>query len=138
MQQECIPQAIVGRDVICQAVSGMGKTAVFVISILQQLEENPKPNTALILCNTRELAYQIQKEVSRFTKYMPDVISQVFYGGVPKQEHVKILKGDKKPHIVIGTPGRIMQLCKEKVLILDNLQIFVLDECDKMLCENGK
>lgn len=57
VQQECIPQAIVGRDIICQAVSGMGKTAVFVISILQQLDENPKPNSALILCNTRELAY---------------------------------------------------------------------------------
>ena len=136
VQQECIPQAIVGRDVICQAVSGMGKTAVFVISILQELEENPKPNSALILCNTRELAYQIQKEVVRFTKHMPDVRSDVFYGGVPKEEHVKILKGDKAPHIVIGTPGRIMQLCKEKHLILDNLQIFVLDECDKMLSEN--
>ena len=55
---------------------------------------------------------------------------------MPKTEHVKILKGDKKPHIVIGTPGRINQLCKEKFLNLDSLSIFVLDECDKMLCEN--
>lgn len=137
VQQECIPQAIVGRDVICQAVSGMGKTAVFVISILQQLNEDPKPNSALVLCNTRELAYQIQKELKRFTKYLPKIRSEVFYGGVPKNEHVKILKSEeKKPHIVIGTPGRILQLCKEKHLNLDNLQYFVLDECDKMLCEN--
>jgi ATP-dependent RNA helicase UAP56/SUB2 len=116
----------------------MGKTAVFVISILQQLEENPKPNSALILCNTRELAFQIKKEFQRFTKYLPNVIPEVFFGGVPKAEDVKKLKGDKPPHVIIGTPGRIMQLTKEKHLKFDNLQIFVLDECDKMLCENGK
>jgi len=57
VQQECIPQSTSGRDVLCQAVSGMGKTAVFIISILQQIADEPKPNTALILCNTRELAY---------------------------------------------------------------------------------
>ena len=62
----------------------------------------------------------------------------MFFGGVPKAENVKILKGDKPPHIVIGTPGRILQLTKEKYLNLDNLQIFVLDECDKMLSETGK
>ena len=138
VQQECIPQAIVGRDIICQAVSGMGKTAVFVISILQQMDENPKPNSALILCNTRELAYQIKKEIARFTKYTPNIITECFYGGVPKQENVKILKGPKAPHIIIGTPGRTLQLVKEKFLNLDNLQFFVLDECDKMLCESGK
>lgn len=116
----------------------MGKTAVFVISILQQLDENPKPNSCLILCNTRELAYQIQKEFVRFTKYLPNVVSDVFYGGVPKNDNVKVLKSAKPPAIVIGTPGRILQLCREKFLNLDNLQMFVLDECDKMLNENGK
>ena len=57
VQQECIPQSVHGRDVLCQAVSGMGKTAVFIISILQQMQDEPEPNTALILCNVRELAY---------------------------------------------------------------------------------
>jgi ATP-dependent RNA helicase UAP56/SUB2 len=121
VQQECIPQSIVGRDVLCQAVSGMGKTAVFVLSILQQLEENPKPFTALILCNVRELAYQIKKEVDRFTKHMPEVRSEVFYGGIPVQENIKILKGKTPPHIVIGTPGRVKQLVREKHLNLSNL-----------------
>jgi ATP-dependent RNA helicase UAP56/SUB2 len=116
----------------------MGKTAVFVISILQQLDETPKPNSALILCNTRELAYQIKKEFARFTKYMPNLVTECFYGGVPKSDNVKILKGPKPPHVIIGTPGRIMQLCKEKHLNLENLLHFVLDECDKMLCESGK
>ena len=57
VQQECIPQAMIGVDVLCQAKSGMGKTAVFVLTILHQLPENPKPVSALILCHTRELAY---------------------------------------------------------------------------------
>lgn len=136
VQQECIPQAIVGRDVICQAVSGMGKTAVFVISLLQQMDEDPKPCSALILCNVRELAFQIKKEVDRFTKHMPNVRSAAFYGGIPVQENIKIIKNPKtSPHIIIGTPGRIMQLVKQKDLKLDNLNFFVLDECDKMLNE---
>lgn len=117
----------------------MGKTAVFVISILQQLDEtDPKPNSVLILCNVRELAYQIKKEFARFTKYIPSLVTECFYGGVPKTDHVKILKGPKPPHVIIGTPGRIMQLVKEKYLNLDGLKHFVLDECDKMLCESGK
>jgi ATP-dependent RNA helicase UAP56/SUB2 len=99
-----------GRDVICQAVAGMGKTAVFILSILHQIENNPKPVTALILCNVRELAYQIKKEFDRFTKYLPEIRKEVFYGGVPYADNVKILKGLKPPHIIIGTPGRILAL----------------------------
>ena len=62
MQHECIPQAIMGNDVLCQAKSGMGKTAVFVISILQQIKvQDDKPEVlALVLCHTRELAYQVR------------------------------------------------------------------------------
>ena len=87
----------------------MGKTAVFVISILQVLEENPKPVSALIMCNVRELAHQILKEFNRFTKHMPSIRSEVFFGGVPVNENKKLLSNkDKCPHIVIGTPGRIL------------------------------
>ena len=57
VQQECIPYAIMGKDVLCQAISGRGKTAVFILSVLHQLDEDPKPNSVLILCNTRELAH---------------------------------------------------------------------------------
>jgi ATP-dependent RNA helicase UAP56/SUB2 len=84
VQQNCIPAAISREDILCQAVSGMGKTAVFVISILQKLDENdPKPNSALILCNVRELAFQIKKEFERFTKYLPKLRCAVVFGGVP-------------------------------------------------------
>lgn len=59
------------------------------------------------------------------------------YGGVPVSEHVNMLKGLKPPHIVVGTPGRILGLTKKKDMDLSNLQIFILDECDKMLEETG-
>jgi len=132
VQHECIPQAILGTDVICQAKSGMGKTAVFVLSVLQQIDIQPNSVSCLILCHTRELAYQICHEFDRFKKYLPTVKTGVFYGGIPVQTHKDLLKDDA-PHIVIGTPGRVLQLAEEKSLNLKNIKYFILDECDKML-----
>lgn len=133
VQQRCIPEAILGVDVLCQAVSGMGKTAVFVLTILQNLPENPKPCCALVLCHTRELAYQIKNEFARFTKHMNDIRSEVIYGGEPLNNHIKMLKGLKTPHIIVGTPGRIQALVRGKYLDLSNLSMFVIDECDRVL-----
>uniref|UniRef100_A0A7S0Q7G2 RNA helicase n=2 Tax=Coccolithus braarudii TaxID=221442 RepID=A0A7S0Q7G2_9EUKA len=132
VQHECIPQAILGMDVICQAKSGMGKTAVFVLSTLHQLEVKENTIGAIVLCNTRELAYQIQHEFERFSRYLPDVKTKYFYGGIPVPEHKRILKSEP-PHIIVGTPGRILQLVREKDLPTKNIKHFVLDECDKML-----
>jgi ATP-dependent RNA helicase UAP56/SUB2 len=132
VQHECINQAILGTDILCQAKSGMGKTAVFVLAILQQLDPVPGQASALVLCHTRELAYQICHEFDRFKKYMPSVKSGVFYGGVMIQKHKELLK-QEVPHIIIGTPGRILQLASEKLLKLDTVKHFCLDECDKML-----
>jgi len=132
VQHECIPQAILGTDVICQAKSGMGKTAVFVLSVLQQLDPNPTGVKALVLCHTRELAFQICHEFDRFKTYLPNVKTAVMFGGIPIQTNKTTLEKDK-PHIVIGTPGRILQLVEEKSLDLKQLKHFVLDECDKML-----
>lgn len=81
VQHECIPQALLGMDVICQAKSGMGKTAVFVLATLHQLQPVAGEVHVLVLCHTRELAFQIQREYQRFSKYLPDVKSAVFYGG---------------------------------------------------------
>jgi superfamily II DNA/RNA helicase len=136
VQQECTPQAILGTDIICQAKSGMGKTAVFVLSVLQQLAQMdslPNQVDTLVLCHTRELAYQICAEFDRFRKYLPKIKTHVFYGGVPIQENKTVLAGDNCPHIIIGTPGRILQLAIEKSLNLSNIKHFILDECDKML-----
>jgi len=143
VQHECIPVAVLGRDVLCQAKSGMGKTAVFVLSILDQLSGLKDQATAtqdkskdkarcLVLCHTRELAYQICHEFDRFKKYMPWIRTAVFYGGKPITDHRKLLK-EEVPHIVIGTPGRVLQLATEGALDLSQAKHFILDECDKML-----
>ncbi|GAB4813134.1 hypothetical protein N2152v2_000180 [Parachlorella kessleri] len=134
VQHECIPQAILGMDVICQAKSGMGKTAVFVISVLQQLEPVDGQVSALVLCHTRELAFQICHEFERFTTYMKNVRLANFFGGLPIKQHRELLKDkDKCPHIIVGTPGRIKQLADEKAMDLAHVRHFVVDECDKCL-----
>ena len=73
MQNECIPQAVLGMDVLCQAKSGMGKTAVFVLATLQQLEPTDGNVSVIVMCHTRELAFQISKEYERFSKYMDNL-----------------------------------------------------------------
>ncbi|CCH43517.1 ATP-dependent RNA helicase [Wickerhamomyces ciferrii] len=130
----CIPQSIHGTDVLCQAKSGLGKTAVFVLSTLQQLDPVPGEVSTLVICHTRELAYQIRNEYLRFSKYMPDVKTAVFYGGTDIKKDAELLKNkDTAPHIVVGTPGRLNALLREKYIRLNNLKNFVIDECDKVL-----
>ncbi|KAF2135686.1 uncharacterized protein K452DRAFT_293039 [Aplosporella prunicola CBS 121167] len=134
VQQVTIPQALVGSDVLCQAKSGLGKTAVFVLATLQQIEPIAGETAVLVMCHTRELAYQIKNEYARFSKYMPEVKTSVFYGGTPMQKDMEVLANkDTHPHIIVGTPGRLNALVREKKLRLGNVKIFVLDECDKML-----
>ncbi|KAI9140648.1 ATP-dependent RNA helicase uap56 [Paraphysoderma sedebokerense] len=138
VQQECIPQAILGMDVLCQAKSGMGKTAVFVLATLQQIDPRQVSSSdeasvkAIVLCHTRELAHQIRNEYARFCKYMPDLRTEVVYGGLPMTQNVEAIKKNK-PHIIVGTPGRVLALIRDKHLKLSNVKHFVLDECDKML-----
>uniref|UniRef100_A0A0X3NJR8 RNA helicase n=1 Tax=Schistocephalus solidus TaxID=70667 RepID=A0A0X3NJR8_SCHSO len=132
VQHECIPQAILSMDVLCQAKSGMGKTAVFVIATLQQLDAEEEPIVrVIVLCHTRELAFQISKEYERFSKYMPKIKVGVFFGGMPIRKDIETLT--KGVHIVVGTPGRILDLVRNKALKLNNVKHFIIDECDKML-----
>ena len=84
------------------------------------------------MCHTRELAFQISKEYERFSKYMPTIRVSVFFGGMNIANDEKALKGSP-PHIVVGTPGRILALIRSKKLNLKHLKHFILDECDKML-----
>jgi superfamily II DNA/RNA helicase len=132
VQHECIPQAILGMDIVCQAKSGMGKTAVFVLATLQQLQPEDGIVSVLVMCHTRELAFQISKEYERFSKYLPGVKSGVFFGGMPIKTDEDKLKNNT-PHIVVGTPGRILALGRSGVLKLRNVKYFILDECDKMI-----
>ena len=132
VQHECIPQAVLGMDILCQAKSGMGKTAVFVLATLQQLEPMDGQVSVIVMCHTRELAFQISKEYERFSKYMSSLKVAVFFGGLAIVKDEEVLKNNC-PHIVVGTPGRLLALVRSKKLSLKHLKHFVLDECDKML-----
>lgn len=131
VQQEALPQAMMGSDIICQAKSGMGKTAVFVLSVLHRLELPPEPVSVIVLAHTRELAYQIKNEFDRFSRQMTGVTTEVIYGGVPISEHVKKLKTPAS--IIVGTAGRLNSLVRKGELKLDKLKHFIMDECDKLL-----
>jgi len=102
-------------DVICQAKSGMGKTAVFVLAVLQQLEPVPGEVGALILCHTRELAYQICHEFDRFAAYLPAVNVSVIFGGVNIKQHARAMQGARQGgrHLAQAVralhPGRVRQ-----------------------------
>ena len=126
-----------GCDIICQGKAGMGKTAVFVFTIINRIlkEEIKGEYSCLVLCHTRELAYQISKEFARFSKGL-NIKTCLIFGGVAEKEQIDLLK--EKPNIIIGTPGRLLSLIKKKALDLKNIQAFVLDECDKMLNALGK
>merc|ERR1712194_464415 len=100
---------------------------------LQQLQDvQEKAVKTLVICHTRELAYQIKHEFDRFAKYFQDVKTGVVYGGMPIAKDKEMLK-DNCPHVLIGTPGRLLGLLREKALNLDKVSQFVLDECDKCL-----
>lgn len=138
VQKEAIPVALLGEDLICQAKSGMGKTAVFVLNVLHHLDltDTKKGVQCLVLTHTRELAYQINREFERLGKYFISLKTDVFFGGIPVQKHKNKLELNP-PHVVVGTPGRVLDLIKQKALKLDDLRFFILDECDKMLEEVG-
>lgn len=139
VQQVCIPTAILNVDVLCQAKSGLGKTAVFVLTTLHQLEPVPGECSILVMCHTRELAYQIKNEYARFSKYLPDVKTAVFYGGTPIQKDIEVLSSKETyPNIIVATPGRLNALVRDKKLSLRNVKAFVLDECDRMLDQIGR
>merc|ERR1719159_1645488 len=107
-------------------------TAVFVLACLQQIDASDKAVKVLVVVHTRELAYQIKHEFDRFAKYFQDLKTGVVYGGIPIAQDREMLRDDC-PHVLIGTPGRILGLLREKDLKLEKLSQFVLDECDKCL-----
>eukprot|EP00401_Gymnodinium_catenatum_P039559 CAMPEP_0117486772 /NCGR_PEP_ID=MMETSP0784-20121206/15650_1 /TAXON_ID=39447 /ORGANISM="" /LENGTH=427 /DNA_ID=CAMNT_0005281395 /DNA_START=47 /DNA_END=1330 /DNA_ORIENTATION=- len=134
VQHECIPQAILGTDVLCQAKSGMGKTAVFVLACLQQIDASEKVIKVVAICHTRELAYQIKHEFDRFAKYFSGLNCGVVYGGMPIDKDREMLK-TLQPQVLIGTPGRLLGLLRSKDVNFGKLSQFVLDECDKCLAK---
>jgi len=139
VQQTAIPFAMVGQDMIVQAKSGMGKTAVFVIATLQQIDategEDAEIDT-LVLCHSREMAFQIHKEFERLGKYVPEIKTAVIYGGVNFTEQKKAIE-ENMPHVLVGTPGRVQHFMNKGIISFKSLQRMILDECDDMLQDDS-
>mmetsp|Transcript_37764 Transcript_37764/g.66469 ORF Transcript_37764/g.66469 Transcript_37764/m.66469 type:complete len:439 (-) Transcript_37764:72-1388(-) len=132
VQHACIPQAVLGTDILCQAKSGMGKTAVFVLACLQLINIDEKVMRVLVLAHTRELVYQIQHEFVRLGKHLSGLKVACVYGGIPVEKDKEMLKKET-PHILVGTPGKILANMKDGSLKLTTITHFILDECDKCL-----
>lgn len=134
VQHATIPQAVLGTDILCQAKSGMGKTAVFVLACVQLVDVSVKVVRVLVLCHTRELAFQIEHEFKRLGKHLSGLKIGAVYGGSPIEKDRQRLKDDC-PHVLVGTPGRVLWLTKESEspLKLDHLTHFIVDECDRCI-----
>jgi ATP-dependent RNA helicase RhlE len=131
IQSEAIPAVLSGRDVLAGAQTGTGKTAGFTLPLLQKLgargARNPR---ALVLTPTRELAAQVAQSIQDYGKY-GDLRTQVIFGGV--SEKPQIDKARMGCDILVATPGRLLDLCEQRAVSLSEVQIFVLDEADRML-----
>ena len=131
IQAKAIPCLLNGRDIIGNSHTGSGKTAAFVIPVLERIDTSNTAVQALILCPTRELALQITDEIRKFSKYMDNIRSLAVYGGEPIIRQMRELK--KWPQIVIGTPGRVMDHMRRNTLKTGGVNMLVLDEADEML-----
>ncbi|ASE60126.1 DEAD/DEAH box helicase [Chryseobacterium indologenes] len=133
IQERSIPDILQGRDFLGCAQTGTGKTAAFSIPILQNLSKNKISNNhikALILTPTRELAIQIEENINAYGKYLP-LKQLVIFGGVKQGNQEAALK--KGVDILVATPGRLLDFIAQGIISLKNLEIFVLDEADRML-----
>lgn len=133
IQEKSIPEITKGKDFLGCAQTGTGKTAAFAIPILQNLTQNKFPNKhikALILTPTRELAIQIEENIKAYGKYLP-LKHLVIFGGVKQGNQEAALK--KGVDILVATPGRLLDFISQGIISLKNLEIFVLDEADRML-----
>ena len=134
IQQKAIPEILKGKNVIAAAQTGTGKTASFVLPILQQLAKaetvRKKRMRALILAPTRELVSQVHQNIERYAKGLP-LRSMAMYGGVDlKEQKAALIDG---VDIVVATPGRLLDLYTQRALHFDELEVLVLDEADRML-----
>jgi len=132
IQQKSIPQIISSTDDLkAFAQTGTGKTAAFSLPIIEKVDQTNINTQAIILSPTRELAVQIGKNIEQFSKYMPNLKTTTVYGGSNIDEQIRKLK--RGAHIVVGTPGRTVDLINRRALKLGNVQWIVLDEADEML-----
>ncbi len=132
IQKKAIPRLLTEeKDMIGLAQTGTGKTAAFGLPLLEKIDPDIDNTQALILAPTRELGKQISEQLSIFAKFIDDVAVLPVYGGAPISKQIKSLK--KTRHIIIATPGRLIDLINRKALNLEEIRYLVLDEADEML-----
>lgn len=132
IQEKAIPFLLEkGTDFIGQAQTGTGKTAAFGLPILNNIDVENKTVQALVLCPTRELGQQIAKQFFKYTKYTGKIFTEAVYGGEKIDKQIAALS--RPTHIIVATPGRLLDLMKRKVVNLDHVKTIVLDEADEML-----
>lgn len=130
IQEQTIPLALAGKDVIGQAQTGTGKTAAFGFPTIEKIDIKSQVVQALVIAPTRELAVQSQEELFRFGRSKGVKVRSV-YGGSSIEKQIKALRSGA--HIVVGTPGRLLDLIKRKALKLNTVETLILDEADEML-----
>jgi len=131
IQEACLPLALAGKDIVAKAKTGSGKTAAFGLPLLLGLHVNTMNIQSLVLCPTRELAEQVSNELRRLARYQHNIKIVTLCGGtrfVPQ-----CISLEHGAHIVVGTPGRILQHVSEKTITFDRVKTLVLDEADRML-----
>lgn len=131
IQQEAIPVILDGNDIVGQSNTGTGKTAAFIIPILEKIDKEIRMPQALVLLPTRELAVQVANETRKIAKYMEGIKTVTVYGGADIKEQINKLRGGAQ--VIVGTPGRIIDLIDRHVIKLSEIKITVLDEADEML-----
>ena len=132
IQKETIPFLIEKeQDLIALAQTGTGKTAAFGLPIIEKVDVTKNLPQAIILCPTRELCLQITKDFESFSKYVKDLKITAVYGGANIQSQIRSLSSGSQ--IIVGTPGRVIDLIKRKKLLLKHIESVVLDEADEML-----
>jgi len=131
IQARGLPVLLKDQDLLAQAKTGSGKTAAFAIGLLNKLEAHSYQTQALVLCPTRELADQVSQEIRRLARSIPNTKILTLCGGKPMGAQLASL--ERAPHIVVGTPGRILKHLEKGTLKLDRLKTLVLDEADRML-----
>jgi ATP-dependent RNA helicase DeaD len=130
IQEITIPLAMEGRDLIGQAQTGTGKTAAFGIPLINKIQVTEDKIVALIMCPTRELAIQVAEDIEKLGRFK-GIRSLPIYGGQDIVKQIRSLK--KKPQIIIGTPGRLLDHINRKTIKLEDVQTVILDEADEML-----
>ncbi|MEK7672841.1 MAG: DEAD/DEAH box helicase [Patescibacteria group bacterium] len=132
IQEKAIPRLLESKkDLVALAQTGTGKTAAYSLPVIQQLDANSRDVQAMVLCPTRELCLQITKEIQNFIKHSPGLRVTPIYGGANAYEQIQELR--QGVQIVVGTPGRVLDLIERKKLMIDKISWLIIDEADEIL-----